>query len=118
MSGDKVSLNASMSSVPVPVPSRASASAREAAERKAQNRPAEAANKPTDIEAVASRLESYLRSVGRAIEFRVDNGSGRTIISVRDAETGELIRQIPSEDALRLAEMADDQTIVLIDEKA
>lgn len=68
------------------------------------------------VQLVAQRLESYLRSVGRAIEFKVDDESGRTVISVRDAETGELIRQIPNEEVLRLAEMAEDQTIVLLHE--
>lgn len=68
------------------------------------------------IEAVAERLESYLRSVSRSLEFRVDSASGKTVVSVRDAETGDLIRQFPSEEVLRLAEMAEDQTIVLVNE--
>lgn len=68
------------------------------------------------IEKIAERLESYLRSVARSLEFRVDAASGRTVVSVRDAETGELIRQIPSEEVLRLAEMAEDQTLVLVNE--
>ena len=68
------------------------------------------------IEAVAERLETYLRSVSRSLEFRVDSASGRTVVSVRDSETGDLIRQIPGDEVLRLAEMADDQTIVLVNE--
>lgn len=69
------------------------------------------------IEAVAQRLEAYMKSVSRSLEFRVDAGSGRTVISVRDADTGELIRQIPGEEVLRLAQMAEDQTVVLLNEK-
>jgi flagellar protein FlaG len=68
------------------------------------------------IEEVAQRIDSYLRSVGRSIEFSIDADSGRTVIMVRDKETGELIRQIPNEEALRLAEMAADETIVLVNE--
>lgn len=79
---------------------------------------AQAAPEPQKIEAVAERLESYLRSVSRSLEFRVDTASGRTVVSVRDSETGDLIRQIPGDEVLRLAEMADDQTIVLMNEKA
>jgi flagellar protein FlaG len=69
------------------------------------------------LEAVAQRLETYMKSVSRSLEFRVDAGSGRTVISVRDSDTGELIRQIPSEEVLRLAQMAEDQTVVLVNEK-
>jgi len=70
-----------------------------------------------DLQAVAEQIDSYLRSVGRELEFRVDNASGRTVISVRDQATGELVRQIPSEEALRLAESLGTQTAVLLDVK-
>jgi flagellar protein FlaG len=79
---------------------------------------AEAVELPNvQIEEVARRLESYMESVSRSLEFRVDASSGRTVVSVRDAVTGDLIRQIPSEEVLRLAQMAEDQTIVLVNEK-
>ena len=81
------------------------------------------ATKPAPPEAevvkkVAQQLESYLRSVSRSLEFRIDAESGRTVVSVRDKETGDLIRQIPNEEVLRLAEAAQDQTIVLLNETA
>ena len=71
-----------------------------------------------DIEAVARQLESFLRNVSRSLEFHVDEGSGRMVCSVRDAETGDLIRQIPNEEVLRMAELAHDETIVLVNERA
>jgi flagellar protein FlaG len=71
-----------------------------------------------DIEAVAKQLESFLKRVSRSLEFHVDNASGRMVCSVRDAETGDLIRQIPNEEVLRLAELAHDETIVLLNERA
>jgi flagellar protein FlaG len=69
------------------------------------------------IRRAADRIEAYLKSVSRALEFRVDADSGRTVVSVRDAETGDLIRQIPGDEVLRLAEMAEDQTVVLVNEQ-
>lgn len=66
-------------------------------------------------EAVARQIASYLKSVGRALEFSVDETTGRTIVTVRDAGTGETIRQIPGEDALRLARALGFQTDPLID---
>lgn len=65
--------------------------------------------------AVAAQLESYLRSIGRELQFSVDSASGKTVVSVRDAATGDVIRQIPSEEALRLAEALGSQSNALID---
>jgi flagellar protein FlaG len=70
-----------------------------------------------DIEAVARQLETFLKNVSRSLEFHVDESSGRMVCSVRDAETGDLIRQIPNEEVLRMAELAHDETIVLVNER-
>ena len=74
--------------------------------------------KSVDIEKVAQQMESFLKSVSRSLEFRVDVASGRMVCSVRDTQTGDLIRQIPNEEVLRLAELAQDETIVLVNERA
>jgi flagellar protein FlaG len=66
---------------------------------------------------VAQRIESYLKDVNRALEFSVDAASGRTVVTVRDAESGDLIRQIPNEEVLRFAQLAEEQTVVLLSEK-
>jgi flagellar protein FlaG len=71
-----------------------------------------------DIEKVARQMETFLKRVSRSLEFHVDDASGRMVCSVRDAETGDLIRQIPNEEVLRLAELAQDETIVLVNERA
>ncbi|NWO02278.1 MAG: flagellar protein FlaG [Idiomarinaceae bacterium] len=44
------------------------------------------------------------------LEFNVNEELGRTIVKVVDSETGELIRQIPSEELLELAERIEEQT--------
>jgi flagellar protein FlaG len=56
------------------------------------------------VKAVAAQIESYLRSIGRQVELSIDSETGETVISVRDANTGDLIRQIPSAEALRLSQ--------------
>ena len=85
----------------------------------AQPRPqAKPKQPPVDIQKVAQQLESFLKRVSRSLEFHVDDASGRMVCSVRDAETGDLIRQIPNEEVLRLAELAHDETIVLVNERA
>lgn len=51
---------------------------------------------------VAEQLQKFLRSTDRDLEFSVDGGADTTVITVRDASTGDVIRQIPSEEALRI----------------
>ena len=41
--------------------------------------------------------------VKRQLEFSIDDQSGRTVITVRDSDTQEVIRQIPNEEALNFA---------------
>lgn len=51
-----------------------------------------------------SRLNEFVQSVKRDLQFEVDNELGQAIVKVVDQETQEVIRQIPDEVALRLAE--------------
>lgn len=67
------------------------------------------------VAAVAAQIESYLRSVGRQVQISIDSESGETIISVRDANTGDLIRQIPSAEALRLSQSLGSHHSSLVD---
>ena len=62
---------------------------------------------------IAERLQDLARASGRELEFRIDEASGRTVISVRDERTGELIRQIPDATALRIAQRIESQAEVL-----
>src|SRR5512138_865898 len=101
--------------VATPVPVQVAAPAAKAPARP-QQAPVEVV-RPADIHKVAQQLESFLKRVSRELEFHLDDASGRMVCSVRDAETGDLIRQIPNEEVLRMAELAQDQTIVLVNER-
>jgi flagellar protein FlaG len=86
-----------------------------AAPRQATNAPAD---DPRALRAVAQQIDTFLRANGRRLEFSVDSPSGRTVITVRDPESGDVVRQIPSEEALRLARSLGDTGIALLDIKA
>lgn len=65
------------------------------------------------VEAVA-RLNDYVQSVERDLRFSIDSESGRTVITVSDRETSEVIRQIPAEITLNLAKQLNrDEPILL-----
>lgn len=49
------------------------------------------------------RLNEFVQHLNRELQFSIDETSGRTVIKVIDAETSEVIRQIPSEELLELA---------------
>jgi len=56
-----------------------------------------------EISETVSEINEIIRSVQRDLAFNVDEDSGRTVIRVIDSESGELIRQIPSESLLAIA---------------
>jgi flagellar protein FlaG len=67
------------------------------------------------VRAAAEQIEKFLKSSGRDLEFHVDTGTGHIVVSVRDAASGDLIRQMPSEEALRLAQSSGIGTKSLVD---
>lgn len=56
-----------------------------------------------DLEDVVRDLNQHIQQVQRELQFSVDKDSGRTVITVMDKETQQVIRQIPGEEALHFA---------------
>ena len=54
------------------------------------------------LEAIASQLQEFLNTSQRDIEFRVDADTHVQVVTVRDAVSGDVIRQMPGEDVLRV----------------
>ena len=57
-----------------------------------------------DLSRVVEKLNEFLRQSARSLQFHYDQSSGRTVITVVDAATGEVVRQIPSDELLAIAE--------------
>jgi flagellar protein FlaG len=64
---------------------------------------------------VAEQLRQYLRATDRDLEFRVDGDTGTTVITVRNASTGDVVRQIPNEEALRIMRSLNAESGTFID---
>lgn len=60
-----------------------------------------------DVEGAVQRLNELSKDSRRNLHFRLDEQSGRTIITVINASTQEIVRQIPSEEALALVRTLD-----------
>lgn len=60
---------------------------------------------PIDVNRAASQVNDFVRQIGRNLEFSVHEGSGRVIITVRESDTGKIVRQIPPEELLVIADL-------------
>lgn len=58
-------------------------------------------------EEALNRLRQFATSTNREMVITVDKDSGQFVVKVLDAKTKELVRQIPSEDLLRVARQLD-----------
>ncbi len=67
------------------------------------------------LQRLSEGLESFARSINRDLRFRVDEASGRTVVTVLDGETKEVIRQVPSEELLRMAQVHAATRALLFD---
>ena len=65
--------------------------------------PEEAARGEDGPREALRRIEAYVQGVRRELRFSVDETTGRTVIRVLDAETEEVIRQIPPEELMAVA---------------
>jgi len=69
-----------------------------------------AAEQLKQIEAAVSKLKEYADTQKRQLNFSIDEVSEQMVIKVFNASSGELVRQIPSEEALKLAERASQNS--------
>ncbi len=67
----------------------------------------EAPEQQERLQQAVSEMTSFVQNLQRDLQFQVDKDLGRTVISVVDSETKELIRQIPSEEVLERVRRLD-----------
>jgi flagellar protein FlaG len=57
-----------------------------------------------DVESAVTKLNDFVQTVQRNLQFNLDDASGKTIITVVDKQTSEVVRQIPDDVAIKLAQ--------------
>jgi flagellar protein FlaG len=72
---------------------------------------------PDQIQEVVIRLQSTLQNIQPRIELSVDKELKQVIFRIIDKESGELIRQIPSEQVLELDRFFADQSGLFVEEE-
>ncbi|MBU6953018.1 flagellar protein FlaG [Hahella sp. HN01] len=72
-----------------------------------------------ELREAVTKLNEYVQSVQRDLQFELDEVSGRTVITVLDRTTKEVVRQIPDDLALKLARnLQQDEPVNLFSAKA
>ena len=51
----------------------------------------------------AAQLQDFVSSMGRNLNFSIDESTGYSVVRVVNPDTGELIRQLPSEELLKIS---------------
>ena len=62
-----------------------------------------------DIQQAVAELNLHIQNIERDLLFSVDDSSGQTIVRVVNSDTEEVIRQIPSEEVLRISRSIHEQ---------
>lgn len=73
---------------------------------------------PGKLTQVAAELSDMMSMMRKGLAFKVDENSGQAVVTVLDRDTGDVIRQMPSEEALKLAEKLSEVTGLLMKTEA
>lgn len=72
------------------------------------------APQPAQLAQAVDDLNKRFKDSHTDLRFSIDDDSGRTVVSIVDAEDGTVLRQMPTEEALRVAKALDQALGTLI----
>lgn len=70
------------------------------------------------LEDLAEQMDKFVGSFTHELKFRVDEDSGRNVVTVIDSKSGDTIRQIPTEELLDVIARLAEASSGLINVKA
>jgi flagellar protein FlaG len=72
-----------------------------------------------EVKSATKEANSMLQAVNRNLEFKVDDSTSKVVVKIVDSKSGEVVRQIPSEEVLafikRMQELEGNQGSVYQD---
>ena len=74
--------------------------------------------KRDELEKAVTDIKEFVQAAQRKLDFSIDDSTGRVVVKVIATDSGDVIRQIPSETALKLAQNLADASSLLFDGKA
>lgn len=78
---------------------------------------ADATASSKDVGSAVKLIDQYIKASSRDLEYSMDQVRGIAVVKVVATETGEVIRQMPTEEALKLADNMAKSGSVLFDGK-
>jgi len=75
-------------------------------------------SKPEQVQDAAQQIEQFTQNIAQNLKFSVDEDTGKTVVKIVDSQTQEVIRQIPSEEAISIARTLDKVQGLLLNGKA
>ena len=69
------------------------------------------------LKMAVQEIEKFVQSVKRNLEFSIDEPSGKVVVKVIASDSGEVVRQIPNEEVLKLANSLNDASSLLFSAK-
>ena len=73
---------------------------------------------PEAVKQATEMINKAIQSLSRNLKFTVDEETKENVVKVVDTDTGDVIRQIPSEETLKIANALDQLQGMLIKQKA
>ncbi|OPG69212.1 MULTISPECIES: flagellar protein FlaG [Pseudomonas] len=83
-----------------------------------KDEPKDAAAEQEKLKRAVQEIETFVQSVKRNLEFSIDEPSGKVVVKVIASGSGEVIRQIPNEEVLKLANSLNDASSLLFSAQA
>ncbi|MHB1591890.1 MAG: flagellar protein FlaG [Sulfuricella sp.] len=81
-------------------------------------KPAAAPPDAVKVKQAIEMINKTIQTLSRNLEFSVDKESKENVVKVVDTDTGDVIRQIPSEETLQIAKALDQLQGLIIKQKA
>ena len=70
-----------------------------------------------DLKAAIVSLNQNLQKMNRNVHFSIDAASGKNVVRVTNRNTGETVRQLPSEETLQFLRNLDNMMGIIFDQK-
>ena len=72
----------------------------------------------TQVTDAVEKLSKFVSTIRPEISFSVDQSSGTRVVKILDSQSKEVLRQIPSEEAIQLAQALDKLQGLFVRDKA
>ncbi len=67
-------------------------------------------------EQMVEKLNEFVEAMNTGLSFRIDEDTGRDVVTIYDLKTGDILRQFPSEDMLEIFKRLSEHSTGLISE--